>query len=110
METFSGSAIYKAQLGQLADVIGMTSEETVTPFSENGVLVEIDVPTRWFHFVVPDGESYKGTLGPDIPVVGMIEVNRRYRGHFIERTTRQLATEQVRQRYELLRLENDPYA
>jgi hypothetical protein len=107
---FSGSAIDKTQMAKLAEVIGMTSEETVTPFSASGILVGVDVPTRWFHFVVPDGDSFKGTFGSDIPMVGTIEVNRRYRADFIERTTRQLATDQIRERYELIRLENDPSA
>jgi hypothetical protein len=107
---FSGRAIDRAQMAKLADIIGMTSEETTTEFTARGVLVGVDVPTRWFHFVVPDGDNFKGTFGPDIPVVGTIEVNRRYRAHFLERTVRQFATDHVQHRYEILTLENDPNA
>lgn len=107
---FAGRSIDKTQMAKLSDAIGMTSEETVSSFRATGILVGVDVPTRWFHFVVPDGDSFKGTFGPDIPMVGTIEVNRRCRADFVERTIRQLATDQVSKRYELIRLQIDPYA
>jgi hypothetical protein len=107
---FAGRAIERTQLARIADVIGMTSEETINPFEATGILVGVDVPTRWFHFVVPDGDSFKGTFGPDISMVGTIEVNRRYRGRFLERIVRHLATDRAQRRYELLELEPDPSA
>jgi hypothetical protein len=105
--TLSGRHIDRLQMAKLADIIGVTSEETKTPFVERGVLVGIDLPTRWFHFVVPDGDSFKGVLGPDFPTVGTIEVNRRYQAYLVERAITQFATEHTQRRYELERLEND---
>ncbi len=96
---FSGGAVDKTRLARLTDIIGMTSEETIVEFERRGVLVGIDVPTRWFHFVVPEGDSYTGYLGPEISVTGTIEVNRRYRCHIREHTTRRLATDQEQRQY-----------
>jgi hypothetical protein len=72
--------------------------------------VGIDLPSRWFHFVIPDGESFKGALGPEFPVTGTVEVGKRYRAHILVRTVTKYATETEDRRNTLLRLEDDLYA
>jgi hypothetical protein len=99
-----GRAIDRQQLGKIVDIIGVTSETTTSALSVLGVLVGIDLPTRWFHFVIPDGDSFKGTLGPDFSTVKKITVNRWYRADLIEHSIIHYATERVQKRYELLRL------
>lgn len=107
----SGQAIDRSQMARLANIIEQTSEEEATPIEARGVLVGIDVPSRWFHFVVPKGESYSGRLGDDFPTVGTIEVNRAYRAFMVEQTTTKFATGDVQRRYVLSRLaEIDPSA
>lgn len=105
-----GGLISKPQIARIVDLIGLTSEEILDTVAPVGVLVGVNIRTRSFHFVIPDGESFRGSLGPNFPVSGTIEVGKRYRARILMRTVKKLATETEERRNTLLALENDPYA
>jgi hypothetical protein len=105
-----GALIDRTQIARMVDIIGLTSEESKETIPVRGILVGADVKTRSFHFVVPDGESYRGALGPDFPAAGTIEVGRRYSARIIVRTVIKYATETEEKKFTLESLETDSSA
>lgn len=101
---YVGGVIDRSQIARNVDLIGLTSEEEISTIEVLGILVGIDIKTRSFHFVVPDGESYRGQLGPEFPTVGTIEVGQRYRAQIAVRTTTRFATDSEERRFTLLSL------
>jgi len=97
-----GTHVAKTQMAKIIEMIEQTSDQQTAVLPEmSGILVGWDTPTRWFHFVVPGGESYQGTLGKDFPAAARYEVNRSYRAVIAETTVVHFATEKTTTRYEL---------
>ncbi|WP_192246317.1 hypothetical protein [Mesorhizobium silamurunense] len=61
-----GQVVEHRHMERIVDIIGATSDETTTTIVRQGMLVGTDLPSRSFHFVVPDGDSYKGTFHSDL--------------------------------------------
>jgi hypothetical protein len=105
-----GGLIDRVQIAKIVDLIGLSSEKTTDTLFLNGILVGIDIKTRWFHFVVPDGDSFKGPLGPEFPTIGTIEVGKRYRAQIFVKSTLKFATETEEKKFSLLAIEANPDA
>ena len=74
-----------------------------------GTLVGFDSVYKTFHFVVPDGESYKGQLAQGFPMHRDWTVNRRYGATIQSEVTTKFSTGEETSRFRLASLEQvDP--
>ncbi|MBZ9726815.1 hypothetical protein LB554_23005 [Mesorhizobium sp. CO1-1-11] len=73
-----GQVIARSKLEKIAEIIDRTSDEKTIPISVAGTLVGIDVNAKTFHFVVPDGESYKGKLDDQFSLIAQNRVPAPY--------------------------------
>lgn len=103
-EVRRGEHVTANKFFDLHDIFHNATDEEPHAFSASGLLVGIDTNDRRFHFVVPDGDDYKGSLSEDFPVESTI-VPSRYRASMIEKVTRAVATGKETRTYILKSLE-----
>ncbi|CAH2407776.1 hypothetical protein MES4922_80097 [Mesorhizobium ventifaucium] len=63
-----GQVVEIRHMERIVDVIGATADDKTAVVTARGMLVGTDLPGRSFHFVVPDGDSYKGSFHPDLVI------------------------------------------
>ncbi|MHA6685361.1 hypothetical protein [Mesorhizobium sp. A556] len=73
-----GQMVERRQMEKIVDVIKKTADESSTPLALRGMLVGADLAGRTFHFVVPDGEAYKGPFHKELEVGPEIVVGKMY--------------------------------
>lgn len=105
-DRFRGRYIDANQFAHIADIIGRTSEIETRPINIRGVLVGINTVLRSFHFVEPEGESFKGILADEFPANIEWIVNQRYIADIEEEVVIRYATGDETRRYRLLRLQS----
>jgi len=99
-----GQVIDRGQMERIVGIIGEASEETPETLQVRGTLVGIDVTARTFHFVVPQGEDFKGRLSEDFAGSGTV-VPREYVARIISLQKFHYATERLDTKYTLQHLE-----
>lgn len=99
-----GQVVERRQMERIVDVIGATSDETTDTVQVQGMLVGTDLPARSFHFVVPDGESYKGTFHPDLRIGHEVVVGKLYDAEIVLVERFHYATEKTDRRALLRKL------
>ncbi len=55
-----GEVIERRRMERIVEVLSQSSEEETRIIEEIGVLIDCDVVSKAFHFVVPNGQSYNG--------------------------------------------------
>lgn len=88
----TGRYLESRQFGRLADLISLTSDVEEKSVTTHGLLVGFDSVFKTFHFVEPDGESYKGQIAKDFPTHQDWTVNRRYEAVIQSEVTTRFAT------------------
>ena len=96
-----GQVIARSKLERIAGIISGTSDELSTPMTVRGTLVGIDVTTKTFHFVVTDGESYRGRLAEDFPLSRQNQVPAVYSAEIVTLEKQHYATDQKETRHVL---------
>lgn len=96
-----GGLIEKPTFERFADAALVTQDVDVTPISTRGVLVGINSTTKTFHFVEPDGESYKGKLDDAFPSGHEWAINHTYEAELVARKVLAYATNEERTTYRL---------
>lgn len=92
------------RMERLVELAIATSDETTTTNSFIGVLVGDDLNSGSFHFVVPGGEDFRGSLGQEFPPGTEMILGKQYAATIRETTTTVYATEKVDRVRELLSL------
>lgn len=99
-----GEHVPKNKFFDLHDIFQNSKDEEPHTFTATGMIVGIDTDDRRFHFVVPNGDDFKGALSDDFPSAS-ITVPSRYRATIVENITRAVATGKERRTYTLGALE-----
>jgi len=86
-----GGFISKDRFYELSSIFGGAVDEEPSEFYDDGILVGLDLEVGNFHFVVPNGESYKGALSPNF-IKEKTVVGAKYRAHISENLKRVVAT------------------
>ena len=86
---------------RVVGLIGRTSDKITTDFSTHGTLVGFSSVARTFHFVVPDGDSFKGQLAEAFPADQEWTINHPYAADLSSERTTTLATGDDVNRYRL---------
>jgi hypothetical protein len=96
-----GRYIERKQFSRVAAIIERTIDSDITPFAATGTLVGINSKIGTFHFVVPDGDSYKGYLEDGFPATKEWAINHVYDAVIVTETTIRFATGEESRRYRL---------
>ncbi|WP_162245460.1 hypothetical protein [Methylobacterium sp. Leaf466] len=99
-----GQLVGRERMERIVGIIEAASDEIRNIRPIVGTLVGIDVMTGSFHLVVPNGEDFKGLLGPDFDRNREWPVNRAYGATILEARTTIYSTEQTRRQHTLLNL------
>lgn len=103
-----GQIVDRARMERIVGIIEAASDESTEAIPVTGTLVGIDVKTGSFHLVVPNGDDFKGPLGPDFDRAREWPVNRAYAANVLETRTTIYSTEQMRRQHTLLSLSDLP--
>ncbi|UYW32536.1 hypothetical protein [Methylorubrum extorquens] len=99
-----GQIVDRARMERIVGIIEAASDESSEAIPVFGTLVGLDVKTGSFHLVVPNGDDFKGLLGPDFDRAREWPVNRAYAAKVLETRTTIYSTEQTRRQHTLLGL------
>ncbi|WP_454644524.1 hypothetical protein [Bradyrhizobium liaoningense] len=99
-----GEVINRRRMESIVEIIEATSDEHIEEISATGVLVGGDLGSRSFHFVVPNGEDYRGRLAKEFSYDGDMTLGNVYVAIIKETSTTTYATQKVERQRELLRL------
>jgi hypothetical protein len=102
-----GRVYRRVDAERIVAVIEDTSEEVHTPLDIGGILIGGDLASRSFHFIVPNGESYKGKLSADFSGQTDMKLGDRYRAEISQYVKTQFAKNEEVFRFELERLAPD---
>lgn len=103
-----GQLVQHGRMEKLVNLIEATSAIETEIIEVTGTLVGIDVKAGTFHFVVPNGNDYRGFLARDFDRNVEIKVNKTYLARISEARTTIYATEQTRRERVLLFLRTPP--
>ncbi len=99
-----GGVIEKRTFEHFVDAVVTTNDVDTAPISTRGVLVGINSRTKSFHFVEPEGESYRGKLDDAFPSQHEWAINHAYDAEIVAQTTLEYATNEERTIYRLKNL------
>jgi hypothetical protein len=97
-----GKYIELDQLQSIVNLIQATSEEEVIELKVSGILVGGDIANGTFHFVVPNGDDFRGILAIEFDRETTMTLGNRYNAVIRERRQTVYATEKVSRTQELL--------
>jgi hypothetical protein len=97
-----GEVIERRRMESIVHLIEATSEEKISELGFVGYLLGGDLRSKSFHFVVPNGETYKGHLADDFSGDTEMTLGRLYRARIKETATTTYATDKTERSFELL--------
>lgn len=100
-----GEVIERAKMEEIVEVIDATSDSTIKELEVTGILFGGNIGSGSFHFVVPDGEVYRGHLSEKTPLETEMTLGKWYRAKILENEKFHYATEKVEREHILLALE-----
>lgn len=103
-----GEVIERDRLATIVEIIEATSDEQTREYAATGILVGGDIKSRSFHFVVPNGEDYRGKLSKEFLLSNEMLLGKRYRATISETNKTTYATEKVERHFELRNLNEVP--
>lgn len=74
-----GGRVSRRDLERIENIIGLSSELESQPMEISGFLIGGDLQSRRFHFVVPNGESFRGNLSEGFPQEIQLSLGKRYK-------------------------------
>ncbi len=102
--TIKGGLINNSSLGQIVDLIGMTSDVSEADLNVRGSLVGIDTVKKKFRFVEADGLDYAGILSEQFPLEQQWAVNSNYNARIKAKSKTEYATQETKNTYLLMGL------
>jgi hypothetical protein len=97
-----GEVIERRRMLRLVDILKQSSDKQTITHDVVGILLGGNLGTKSFHFVVPDGESYKGHQADDFSSEVSQTLGGLYRARIRETKTVMYATERETVSYELV--------
>ena len=95
-------------MANMVTLISATSDEERKQIDAVGVLIGADLQTRTFHFVVPNGGTYRGALAETFPANAVLELPGSYNASITKVSTINYASGRETERFELERLSERP--
>lgn len=101
-----GRVVDRDEMGEIVDIIEATSDEKIETITALGILVGGDLKVRGgtFHFVVPNGEDYRGALAEEFTSDTEMTLGRSYVARIREKRITVYSTEKELFSRELLSL------
>jgi len=99
-----GEVIERRRMSTIVEIIEATSDQQTDEVQVTGILVGGDLGSGSFHFVVPNGEDYRGHLSKEFSHDTEMTLGNRYVATIRETTTTTYATQKVDRKRELLGL------
>jgi hypothetical protein len=103
-----GRMVERDRMASIVSIIATTSDKTIEEKPVFGLLVGIDLKAGTFHFVVPDGQDYRGTLGSDFPRDQVVRVGKSYLARIEETTVTKYAMQRIEHTHVLKKLDPPP--
>jgi len=103
-----GEVIERRRMATIVEIIEATSDEHTEEIVAAGILVGGDLGSGSFHFVVPNGEDYRGHLAKEFSHDNDMTLGKRYVARIRETSTTTYATQKVERKRELLGLNPVP--
>jgi hypothetical protein len=103
-----GEVIERRRLENIVSIIQATSDEKTEEISVTGMLVGGDIQSGTFHFVVPNGDDYRGKLANEFPPHTEMTLGKTYRARIRETTKLTYATEKLERIVHLMALSSAP--
>lgn len=103
-----GEVIERKRLENIVSIIQATSDSKTEDKIVAGLLIGGDIQSGAFHFVVPNGDDYRGKLAPDFSRDTEMTLGNRYRARIRITSTVTYSTEKVDRKIELVGLIYDP--
>ena len=103
-----GEVIERRRMASIVEIIEATSDEQTGEIVETGILVGGDLGSSSFHFVVPNGEDYRGHLAKEFSHDSDMTLGKRYVARIRETSTTTYSTQRVERKRELLSLNPVP--
>lgn len=100
-----GEVIERERMEGIVEVIDATSDSKTKDIEAVGILFGGNIGSRSFHFVVPNGDVYRGHLVADFDRTTQMTLGKFYLARIRETETFHYATEKAEKRYDLLHLE-----
>lgn len=100
-----GEVIERERMEGIVEVIDATSDSKTKDIEAIGILFGGNIGSRSFHFVVPNGDVYRGHLAEDFDRTTEMTLGKFYRAKIREIETFHYATEKAERHYNLLHLE-----
>ncbi len=91
------------KMERIVETISSVSDEESDDIYADGIFIGGDLDARTFHFIIPQGASYRGTLSKEFDK-GLIQLGGSYSAHIVEKRKTFYATERTDKRYELVSL------
>ena len=102
-----GEVIERKRLENIVSIIQATSDQKTDETSVSGLLVGADIQSESFHFVVPNGDDYRGKLAKEFSSDTEMTLGKRYIARIRETTTLIYATEKTERKVELVALSEE---
>jgi hypothetical protein len=99
-----GEVIERRRLENIVAIIEATSDEKTEERQVSGMLVGGDIQSGSFHFVVPNGDDYRGKLAKDFSQDTDMTLGKNYRARIRETTKMTYATEKLERTVHLVAL------
>lgn len=96
-----GRVVEFDDMARMVTLISATSDEERQQIDAVGVLVGADLQTRSFHFVVPNGGTYRGALAESFPAGAVLELPGSYNASITRISTINYASGRESERFEL---------
>jgi hypothetical protein len=103
-----GEVIERKRLENIVTIIQATADSKTEDKIATGFLIGGDIQSGSFHFVVPNGDDYRGRLAKDFSKDTEMTLGKRYRARIRETTTVTYSTEKVDRKVELVSMIHVP--
>lgn len=99
-----GRVVDRSDMERIVDLVEATSDENTKTIQVRGMLVGGDVASKTFHFVIPDGQDFRGQISSEYDAVTELTLGRTYDAKIRIKTTLVYATEKETSTNELISL------
>jgi hypothetical protein len=103
-----GEVIERRRMEHIVGIIDATSDEQVEDIEAIGILIGGNLRSGSFHFVVPNGEDYRGRIAQEFETTTDMTLGKRYQARIREKSTTTYSTQRVEKQRFLLSLRESP--
>lgn len=103
-----GEVVERRRMENIVNIISATSDERTRDISVVGHLIGGDLASGSFHFIVPNGEDYRGHLPSQHLVAPELILGKRYKALIRETEKTIYSTDKIERKYTLIALADAP--